>query len=77
MKNDFGDIYKEILDTLIGDSLNYETCIENYFYINPLRNDTLKFIDDAKKNDFYSIGITNNSQCDIKNIHDGTYFDNI
>ena len=72
-KEEFDEIYKEILDTLIGDSNSYKTCIEYYFIVNPLRNDTLKFIDSNKKTEFYEIGINNKTHCDINNIHNGTY----
>jgi hypothetical protein len=77
MKEEFYDLYKDILDTLIGDPLQYETCVEYYFMVNPLRNDSLKFIDHLKKTEFYAIGINNNTHCHIKYIHDGSYKKNI
>lgn len=73
MKEEFDDIYKEILETITGDANLPQTCIEYYFLINPLRNDTLRFIDCVKKTEFYDIGVNNKTHCDINHIHNGTY----
>lgn len=56
-KEYFEDIYKYILNKIDGNSENIKNSIDYYFYINPLKSNTILFINDNKKKEFYELGM--------------------
>lgn len=56
-KEYFEDVYKNILNKIDGNPENLKNSIEYYFYIDPLKSNTILFIDDDKKVEFYELGM--------------------
>ena len=70
-KDHFEDSYKKILKKINGDKNNMKLTMDFYFDIHPLRNNTLIFKDDNKKENFYELGIEINGITPIEKIKEG------
>ena len=70
-KQDFEDMYREIVSELQGNDDVLESYIDYYFTINPMKCYALSFRGDKEKNEFYEIGLKQQSVLSLKEIHEG------
>ena len=70
-KEQFNEIYKVILDELEGQNDDYESYVDYYFTINPIRSFVLSFKGEKEKTEFYDIGLKKESVLSLKEIHEG------
>ena len=70
-KNEFNIINFKILSEIQGNNNNIESYIDYYFTVNPLKPYVLSFKSEKEKNEFYNIGLKNNSVLNLKQIHEG------
>lgn len=70
-KDQFNEIYKVILDELEGQNDEYESYVDYYFTINPIRSFVLSFKGEKEKTEFYEIGLKKKSVLSLKEIHEG------
>ena len=70
-KEQFNEIYKVILDELEGQNDDYESYVDYYFTINPIRSFVLSFKGEKEKTEFYNIGLKKESVLSLKEIHEG------
>tara|TARA_B100001564_G_C20558948_1_gene632818 strand:+ start:759 stop:1085 length:327 start_codon:yes stop_codon:yes gene_type:complete len=70
-KQEFDDIYKEILYELEGNDDVLESYIDYYFTINPMKAYVLSFRGEKEKNEFYNIGLEKKSVLSLTEIHEG------
>ena len=70
-KQEFDDIYKEILYELEGNDDVFESYIDYYFTINPMKSYVLSFRGEKEKNEFYDIGLKKESVLSLVEIHEG------
>src|SRR5210317_13344 len=59
-KHEFADMYRNIVDELQGKDNTYESYIDYYFIVNPMKSFSLIFRSEKEKNEFYDIGLNNN-----------------
>jgi len=70
-KEEFNEIYKEIVLELEGNDDCLESYVDYYFNVNPLKPYTLTFKGEKEKNEFYDIGLKKESVLTLKEIHEG------
>ena len=70
-KYEFGKIYKEIVCELQGNDEYYESYIDYYFTINPIKSYVLSFKGEKEKTEFYNIGLEKKSVLTLTEIHEG------
>lgn len=70
-KYDFGKIYKEIVCDLQGNDGYFESYIDYYFMVNPLKSFVLSFKGEKEKIEFYNIGLKKKSVLTLTEIHEG------
>ena len=70
-KQDFEDMYREIVSELQGNDDVLESYIDYYFTINPMKSYALSFRGEKEKNEFYEIGLKQQSVLSLKEIHEG------
>lgn len=70
-KEQFQEIYKSILEDLEGQNNEYESYVDYYFTINPIKPFVLSFKGEKEKNIFYDIGLKKESVLSLKEIHEG------
>jgi len=70
-KQEFEDIYKEIVCELQGNDGYYESYVDYYFTINPVKSYVLSFKSEKLKTEFYNIGLEKKSVISLVEIHEG------
>lgn len=70
-KQEFEDIYKEIVCELQGNDGYYESYVDYYFTINPVKSYVLSFKNEKLKTEFYNIGLEKKSVISLVEIHEG------
>lgn len=70
-KQEFEDIYKEIVCELQGNDGYYESYVDYYFTINPVKSYVLSFKNEKLKTEFYSIGLEKKSVLSLIEVHEG------
>ena len=70
-KHDFENIYKEIICELQGNDGYYESYIDYYFTINPLKSYVLSFKSEKQKAEFYNIGLEKKSVLSLIEVQEG------
>jgi hypothetical protein len=60
-KHEFANMYKDIVDEIQGIDDTYESFIDYYFIVNPMKSYALSFRSEKEKNAFYDIGL--NKKC--------------
>ena len=70
-KFDFDDTYKDIVEQLHGEDNILESFIDYYFIINPMKPYSLSFKGEKEKNDFYDIGLKNQSVLSLTEVCEG------
>ena len=70
-KEEFNKIYSDILLELEGQNNEYESYVDYYFTINPIKEFVLSFKGEKEKNEFYDIGLKKESVLTLKEIHEG------
>jgi len=70
-KYEFEKIYKEIVCEIQGNDEYYESYIDHYFTINPLKSYVLSFKGEKEKIEFYNIGLEKKSVLSLTEIHEG------
>ena len=70
-KYEFDKIYKEIVCEIQGNDEYYESYIDYYFTINPLKSYVLSFKGEKEKTEFYNIGLEKKSVLTLTEIHEG------
>jgi hypothetical protein len=70
-KHDFEDIYKEIVCEIQGNDGYYESYVDYYFTINPVKSYVLSFKSEKLKTEFYNIGLEKKSVISLVEIHEG------
>ena len=70
-KSDFENIYKEIDCELQGSDEYFESYIDYYFTINPIKTYVLSFKGEKEKIAFYNIGLKNKSVLSLTEIQEG------
>ena len=70
-KYEFEKIYKEIVCEIQGNDEYYESYIDYYFTINPLKSYVLSFKGEKEKTEFYNIGLEKKSVLTLIEIHEG------
>jgi len=70
-KYEFGKIYKEIVCDLQGNDGYFESYIDYYFTVNPLKSFVLSFKGEKEKIEFYNIGLKKKSVLTLTEIHEG------
>ena len=70
-KQEFDDIYKEVLYELQGNDDVLESYVDYYFTINPIKSYVLSFRGEKEKNEFYDIGLKKESVLSLVEIHEG------
>ena len=76
-KEHFEETYMDILHTLNADSDCYDSCMDYYFEIHPLRRNVLVFRSEEHKTEFYEIGLKQNSVPSFESICSGNYDSNL
>jgi|TARA_B110000008_G_C16872477_1_gene525364 hypothetical protein len=70
-KQDFEDMYREIVSELQGNDDVLESYIDYYFTINPMKRYVLSFRGEKEKSEFYDIGLRQKSVLSLTEIHEG------
>ena len=70
-KDEFGKMYKEILDEIQGNDGYLESYMDYYFVVNPLKTYVLSFRGDKEKTEFYNIGLEKKSVLSLPEVHEG------
>ena len=70
-KFDFDDTYREIVEQLDGGDNVLESYIDYYFTINPMKSYSLSFKGEKEKNEFYDIGLKNESVLSLTEVCEG------
>ena len=70
-KNEFNEMYMEIVCELEGQEDLDESYVEYYFNINPIKTFVLTFKGEKEKSEFYDIGLKKKSVLTLKEVHEG------
>lgn len=70
-KYEFEKIYKEIVCELEGNDDCYESYIDYYFVVNPVKSYVLSFKNETRKTEFYDIGLEKKSVLSLNEVHEG------
>jgi len=70
-KNEFNEMYREIVCELEGQEDLDESYVEYYFNINPIKPFVLTFKGEKEKSEFYDIGLKKESVLTLKEVHEG------
>jgi len=70
-KSEFENMYKEIVCELQGNDECYESYANYYFTNNPMKLFVLSFRGEKEKDEFYNIGLKNNSVLSLTEIQEG------
>ena len=70
-KYEFEKIYKEIVCELQGNDECFESYIDYYFTVNPIKSFVLSFKSEKAKTEFYNIGLEKKSVLTLTEVHEG------
>jgi len=70
-KCEFDNMYKEIVCELQGNDDVFESYIDYYFIINPIKSYVLSFKGEEEKKEFYDIGLKNDCVLSLIEVQEG------
>jgi hypothetical protein len=70
-KYEFGNIYMEIVCEIQGNNEYFESYMDYYFIVNPLKSFVLSFKGEKEKTEFYNIGLEKKSVLTLTEVHEG------
>lgn len=70
-KHEFANMYKDIVDEIQGIDDTYESYIDYYFVVNPMKSYALSFRSEKEKNAFYDIGLSKKCVVSLTEVCEG------
>lgn len=70
-KDEFGQIYADIVAEIQGADSYLESYMDYYFVVNPVRSYVLSFRGEKEKSEFYNIGLEKKSVLSLTEVHEG------
>ena len=70
-KHEFANMYENIVSELQGKDDTYESYIDYYFIVNPMKSFSLIFRSEKEKNAFYDIGLDKNCVVSLTEVCEG------
>jgi len=70
-KHEFANMYENIVSELQGGDDTYESYIDYYFIVNPMKSFSLIFRSEKEKNAFYDIGLNKNCVVSLTEVCEG------
>lgn len=70
-KDEFGKMYEEIVAEIQGADGYFESYMDYYFVVNPVRPYVLSFRGENEKSEFYNIGLEKKCVLTLTEVHEG------